>query len=117
MGRAGHDGDEVFLLRCLQPPPFDEHRDRQVLAARPSDEADVLPQTGLRQWVLTFPFSWRRRLAQDGARLGRLAHIVVEMVQGFYAERAAEQGAIGAKAGPVTAVQRTSSDPRLNDQS
>jgi hypothetical protein len=24
------------------------------------------PQSGLRQWVLTFPFSWRRRLAQDG---------------------------------------------------
>jgi len=23
------------------------------------------PQSGLRQWVLTFPFSWRRRLAQD----------------------------------------------------
>ena len=30
------------------------------------------PQSGLRQWVLTFPFSWRRRLAQDGALLGRL---------------------------------------------
>jgi hypothetical protein len=23
------------------------------------------PESGLRQWVLTFPFSWRRRLAQD----------------------------------------------------
>jgi len=30
------------------------------------------PQSGLRQWVLTFPFSWRRRLAQDAALLGRL---------------------------------------------
>ena len=27
----------------------------------------LLPESGLRQWVLTFPFSWRRRLAQDGA--------------------------------------------------
>jgi len=38
------------------------------------------PASGLRQWVLTFPFSWRRRLAQDGARLGRLTRIVVETV-------------------------------------
>ena len=30
------------------------------------------PQSGLRQWVLTFPFPWRRRLAQDGALLGNL---------------------------------------------
>jgi hypothetical protein len=42
------------------------------------------PQSGLRQWVLTFPFSWRRRLAQDGA--------------------------LGAKTGAVTVVPRTSSD-------
>ena len=31
------------------------------------------PESGLRQWVLTFPFSWRRRLAQDGA-IARPAH-------------------------------------------
>ena len=30
------------------------------------------PQTGLWQWVLTLPFSWRPRLAQDGGLLGRL---------------------------------------------
>jgi hypothetical protein len=33
------------------------------------------PQSGLRQWVLTFPFPWRRRLAQDGALLGNLTRI------------------------------------------
>ena len=27
----------------------------------------VLPEVALRQWVLTFPFAWRRRLACDGA--------------------------------------------------
>ena len=32
----------------------------------------------------------------------------------FYAERAAREGALGAKTGSVTAVQRTSSDMRLN---
>jgi len=59
----------------------------------------VLPQTGLRQWVLTFPFAWRRRLAQDGALLGRLTRIFVETVHTFYAERAAQEGALGAKTG------------------
>jgi hypothetical protein len=74
----------------------------------------VLPQTGLRQWVLRFPFSWRRRLAQDGALLGRLTRIFEETVQTFYAARAAKDGIRGAKTGSVTVVQRTSSDLRLN---
>jgi hypothetical protein len=64
--------------------------------------------------VLTFPFAWRRRLAQDGALLGRLTRIFVETVHTFYAARAAREGALGAKTGAVTAVQRTSSDMRLN---
>ena len=38
------------------------------------------------------PFSRRRRLAQDGALLGRLTRLVVETVLAFYAARAAEQG-------------------------
>jgi hypothetical protein len=75
----------------------------------------VLPrQSGLRQWVLTFPFPWRRRLAQDGALLSNLTRIFVETVHAFYAERAAREGALGAKTGAVTVVQRTSSDLRLN---
>ncbi len=74
----------------------------------------VLPQTGLRQWVLTFPFPWRRRLAQDGALLGRLTRLFGETVQAFYAARAAQEGGLGAKTGAVIAVQRTSSDLRLN---
>ena len=72
------------------------------------------PQSGLRQWVLTFPFSWRRRLAQDGALLGRLTRIVVETVLAFYAARAAQEDGPGAKTGAVSVVQRTSSDLRLN---
>jgi hypothetical protein len=75
------------------------------------------PESRLRQWVLTFPFSWRRRLSQDGALLGRLTRITVETVLAFYADRAAQEGGLGAKSGVVTAVQRTSSDLRLNEQS
>ena len=54
------------------------------------------PESGLRQWVLTFPFSWRRRLAQDAGLLGRLTRIVVET---FYVARAAQEGRLGGKSG------------------
>ncbi|MGH7347826.1 MAG: transposase zinc-binding domain-containing protein [Candidatus Rokuibacteriota bacterium] len=70
------------------------------------------PETALRQWVLTFPFAWRPRLARDGALLSRLTRIFVDTVHGFYASRAARQGASCAKTGAFTAVQRTSSDMR-----
>jgi len=53
------------------------------------------PQSGLRQWVLTFPFLWRWRLAQDGALFGKLTRIFVATVQTFYAERAAWERAPG----------------------
>jgi hypothetical protein len=72
------------------------------------------PQSGLRRWVLTFPFLWRRRLAQDGGLLGRLTRMVVETVLAFYAARAAQEDGPGAKTGAVSVVQRTSSDLRLN---
>ena len=72
------------------------------------------PSTPLRQWVLTFPFPWRPRLAQDGELLGRLTQIFVETVQAFYARRAAHEGAKDAKTGAVTAMQRSGSDMRLN---
>jgi hypothetical protein len=73
----------------------------------------VLPsESGLRQWVLTFPFSWRCRLAQDSGLLGRLTRIAVETVLTSYAVRAAQEGRLGAKR--VTVVQRTLFDLRLN---
>ena len=75
---------------------------------------DVLPEIALRQWVLTFPFPWRRRLAQDGALLGELTRIFVESVHAFYRRHAAARGAPRAKTGSVTVVQRSSSDLRLN---
>ncbi len=71
----------------------------------------VLPEVALRQWVLTFPLAWRRRLARDGALFADLTRLVVETVHAFYAQR---DGAPGAKTGSITVVQRTSSDLRLN---
>jgi hypothetical protein len=69
------------------------------------------------QWVLTFPFAWRRRLGQDGALLSALTRLFVDTVHSFHAKRAAIAGGVlaaAAKSGAVTVVQRTSSDLRLN---
>jgi hypothetical protein len=74
----------------------------------------VLPEVALRQWVLTFPFAWRRRLACDGELLSALSRIFVETVEAFYVERAAASSASPTKTGAVTVIQRTSSDLRLN---
>ena len=71
---------------------------------------DVLPEVGLRQWVLTFPFAWRARLAHDGGLLSVLTRLFVDSVSAAYTARIGE----GAKTGAVTVVQRTSSDLRLN---
>ncbi|WP_437600268.1 hypothetical protein WMF28_01745 [Sorangium sp. So ce590] len=76
---------------------------------------DVQPEVALRQWALTFPFAWRRRLAQGGALFGALTRIFVDSVERFYSEHAVRRGARGAvKTGSVTVVQRTSSDLRMN---
>lgn len=56
----------------------------------------------------------RPRLAQDGELLGRLTQIFVDTVQGFYVRRAAHEGAMDAKTGAVTAMQRSGSHMRLN---
>ncbi len=87
------------------------------------------PSTPLRQCVLTFPFPWRPRLAQereacpwgtancsaDSPRSSWIARSLAwATVQAFYARRAAHEGNLGAKTGAVSGVQGTSSDLRLN---
>jgi len=75
----------------------------------------LLPEeSGLRQWVLTFPFAWRAALARNGALLGSLTRILEETVQSFYARRARQEGHRGARTGSVAVLQRTSADLRLN---
>jgi hypothetical protein len=39
---------------------------RRICATADNLIEHVLPEVALRQWVLTFPFAWRRRLAHDG---------------------------------------------------
>lgn len=77
-------------------------------------ECVLPPESGLRQWVLTFPFAWRPSLARNGALLGSLTRIFEETVQSFYSHRAQREGHSGAKTGSVAVLQRTSADLRLN---
>ena len=73
---------------------------------------DVLPAVDLRQWVLTVPFAWRKRLGYDGPLVSALTRIFVQTVLGFYRERGG--GSPRGQSGAVIAVQRTSSDLKLN---
>lgn len=72
---------------------------------------DVLPPVALRQWVLTVPFAWRRRLGYDGPLLSALTRLFVKTVLDFYG---AHGGGARGQSGAVVAVQRTSSDLKLN---
>lgn len=73
---------------------------------------DVLPPVALRQWVLTLPFPWRKRLGYDGPLLSALTRLFVKTVLDFY--RARGGGGARGQSGAVVAVQRTSSDLKLN---
>ena len=67
---------------------------------------DVLPLgVPLRQWVLTVPFAWRKRLGYDGPLLSALTRRFVRAVLDFYGARADGTGARG-QSGAVVAVQR-----------
>ncbi len=74
----------------------------------------VLPTAALRQWVLTVPHPWRKRLAYDGELLGALTRIFVSTVLGFYKTRLKKEGAANGQSGAVVVVQRTSSDLKTN---
>jgi Putative transposase/Transposase zinc-binding domain len=74
---------------------------------------DVLPPVALRQWVLTFPYAWRKRLGYDAALLSALTGIFLKTVLGFYRKKSGGAQA-GGKSGAVVSVQRTSSDLKLN---
>ncbi len=75
---------------------------------------DVLPEgVPLRQWVLTVPFAWRKRLGYDGALVSALTRLFVKTVLDFYRQRTEPRAGTG-QSGAVVAVQRTSSDLKLN---
>jgi len=62
--------------------------------------------------VLTVPFAWRKRLGYDGKLLSALTRIFVKTVLAFYRTRGG--GPPRGQSGAVVALQRTSSDLKLN---
>ncbi len=64
--------------------------------------------------MLTLPFELRARLAYDGKLSGAVCRAFVDSVLGFYRRRLGARGIESGKGGAVTAVQRVSSDLRLN---
>ena len=74
----------------------------------------VPPIVPLRQFVVTFPFELRARLAYDGKLLAAVTRIAVNSVLGFYKRRMRDVDGVVGQSGAVSVVQRTSSDLRLN---
>ena len=67
----------------------------------------VLPAVGVRQWVLSLPFSLRYRLAYDRVLLGPVLNAFVRSVTRWQQRRLRQiYGVRGAKCGAITFVQR-----------
>ena len=87
----------------------------QCMASFPQHLSEfVLPDAPLRQWVLTVPHALRPRVGYDRRLLPRIYGIFYESIQRFYERRLADLGHSGGRTGSVTAIQRASSDLRLN---
>ena len=66
----------------------------------------VLPDSPVRQWVLSVPFPLRRLLAADARLFGSVVKIFVRIVERFYLERARDAGIGSCKTGMLSFQQR-----------
>jgi putative transposase/transposase-like zinc-binding protein len=75
----------------------------------------VFPRVPVRQWVLTFPYDLRYRLAYDARLVTHVLGIFTKTVFGSLIRRAREFGAVqSAQCGGVSFIQRFDSALRLN---
>ena len=81
-------------------------------AARLVDE--VLPRVPVRQWVLSFPYEIRYRLAYDGEWVSKVLAVFLRVVGRWYRRQAQAMGHDHARWGSVTFVQRFGSSLNLN---
>ena len=75
---------------------------------------DVLPRVPVRQWVLSFPYEMRYRLAYDGAWVSAVLAVFLRVVGRWYRRQAQAMGHDRARWGSVTLVQRFGSSLNLN---
>ena len=78
------------------------------------DGRSPAPLRPLRQWVLTVPFAWRKRVACDGPLLGEVTRIFVSTELGLYTERLSKEGVPHGQSGAVVVAQRARCDLELN---
>ena len=74
----------------------------------------VLPEVGIRQWVLTVPWRVRWLLARHPHLVRGVVGIAWRAVFAYQARRAAAAGHTGGRCGAVTAIQRFGSALNLN---
>jgi len=89
------------------------------LARRTADTAawlvdHLLPEACYRQWVLTFPFTVRFRLAADRPLLGCLLRVFLQTLFSWQRRRGRSLGIFGGQTGAVTFIQRFGSALNLN---
>ncbi len=77
------------------------------MAARAADWVDrVLPHVGVRQWVLTFPWSRRFLLARYPELVRGVLALAIREITTWYRLHLQQRGLGGAKTGSITVVQR-----------
>ena len=75
---------------------------------------DVLPRVPVHQWVLSFPYEMRCRLAWDGEWVSAVLAVFLRVVGRWYGRQAQALGHDRARWGSVTFVQRFGSPLNLN---
>ena len=74
----------------------------------------VFPRVAVRQWVLTFPYPLRVKLAYDARLRTAVLGLFVRCVTAFYERAGAACGRKGGQVGSVTAIQRFGSALNVN---
>lgn len=66
----------------------------------------VLPNVGIRQWVLSFPFSIRYLMAYNPQLISQCLRIYVHVIESYYLKKAKSYGLNKPQCGAVTVIQR-----------
>lgn len=74
----------------------------------------VLPEVRIRQWVLSFPFELRRRLAFDHDDVLAVHRVVARAIHARYRDKARKLGVKSPRTGSLGVIQRFGSDLRCN---
>jgi len=74
----------------------------------------VLPNAGVRQWVVSFPIQLRYWMARDSRLLTTVLGVVIRTIAGFQRKRAKRDGFKAGESGSVTLVQRFGGSANLN---